>query len=75
MGAVNSNRVAVQKRLAQNVKRLRQARGWSQEDLAAEAKLHRNQIGYIEQGERNVGIEAVDKLAVAFGVALGELLD
>ena len=72
---MSPNLVAVRERLAQNVKRLRQERGWSQEDLAAEAKLHRNQIGYIEQAERNIGIEAVEKLATAFGVPLGELLD
>lgn len=65
---------AIRERLARNVKRLRQEKGWSQEDLAAHAKLHRNQIGFIERNERNVGIDMLEKLAEALGVQSHELL-
>ncbi|MFC4456174.1 helix-turn-helix transcriptional regulator [Deinococcus sonorensis] len=60
-------------RLGQKVRQLREARGWSQEDLAARAFLHRNQIGYIEQGQRNISIETIARLAAAFDVPPGEL--
>jgi len=62
-------------RLADNLRRLRDEREWSQEDLAAKAKLHRNQIGAMERGENSVGIDLIDKLAVALEVNVGELLD
>lgn len=57
------------------MRRLRSNRGWSQEDLAAFAQLHRNQIGVMEQGQRSVGIDIIEKLALAFQVTVGELLD
>ncbi|MEC6998209.1 MAG: helix-turn-helix transcriptional regulator, partial [Pseudomonadota bacterium] len=34
-----------------------QKKGWSQEDFAFECRLHRNYIGPIERGERNISIE------------------
>jgi transcriptional regulator with XRE-family HTH domain len=65
----------VRLRLAENMRRLRQKRDWSQEDLAAKARLHRNQIGAMERGENSVGIDIIDKLARTFEVLIGELLD
>lgn len=66
---------SIRQRLADNMRRLRSDRGWSQEDLAAFAQLHRNQIGVMEQGQRSVGIDIIEKLALAFQVSVGELLD
>ena len=57
------------------MRRLRSERDWSQEDLAAKAKLHRNQIGAMERGENGVGIDIIDKLALTFEANVGELLD
>jgi transcriptional regulator with XRE-family HTH domain len=37
------------------------------------AGLHRTYISSIERGERNVGIDNVERLAGAFGVSIGEL--
>lgn len=53
---------------------LRQAKGWSQEELAAQAQLHRNYIGSIERRERNVGIDNMEKIATALGVPLSEMI-
>ncbi|MCO8030795.1 helix-turn-helix transcriptional regulator [Brevundimonas diminuta] len=45
------------------------ARNLSQEELAHRAGLHRNYIGGIERGERNVGVKAVFALARGLGCA------
>ena len=47
-------------------------RGFSQEALAERADLHRNYVGSIERGERDVGISALNRLVTALGLSLAE---
>jgi transcriptional regulator with XRE-family HTH domain len=56
------------------VRELREAKGWSQEELGFQAGLHRNYVGGIERGERNVAIVNIGKLAKALGVRPRDLL-
>jgi transcriptional regulator with XRE-family HTH domain len=65
----------VRHRLAANMKRLRKERGWSQEVLADEAGLDRTYISGIERLVRNPTITVVERVAVALGCHLGQLLD
>lgn len=60
--------------LARNLRKLRAERSLSQEALADLAGLHRNYLGGIERGERNVGIDNLEKIARALGISLAELL-
>ncbi|HEV7340195.1 MAG TPA: helix-turn-helix transcriptional regulator [Sphingopyxis sp.] len=62
-------------RLAHNVRQLRQEKGWSQEDYADRADIHRTYVSDIERGRRNPTITIVEKLAVPFGVSASRLLD
>ena len=58
-----------------NVRRLRESLGMTQENLAESAGLDRSYIGGIERGERNPALAAILQLASAFGTAPGLLFD
>jgi len=67
--------VDIRTRLGQNVRQLREAKGWSHEDYADRAGIHRTYVSDIERGRRNPTITVVEKLAGPFGVPPGSLLD
>ncbi len=57
-----------------HVRKLRDLRGWSQEQLAAVSNIDVNQISRIENGKHAVTLHTIRALAVALGVYPGELL-
>ncbi|QBM74384.1 XRE family transcriptional regulator [Sphingomonas sp. AAP5] len=65
----------VRHRLAENMKRLRKERGWSQEALADEAGLDRTYVSGIERVVRNPTVTVVERVAVALSCGMGDLLD
>jgi len=67
--------VDIRARLGRNVRKLREARGWSQEDYADRAGIHRTYVSDIERGRRNPTIIVVEKLAAPLEVTAGQLLD
>lgn len=60
--------------LAMNIIRLRRERGWTQEDLALEAGLHRTFVAHVERQMRNISIDNIERLAMAFQVPVHVLL-
>jgi len=56
------------------VRSLREKRGWSQEELGFESGLHRNYVGGVERGERNIAVVNLERLAQALGVRPRDLL-
>lgn len=61
------------KKLGAKVRSLRMAKGLSQEKFAELCGLHRNYIGGIERGERNVAFLNLLKIATTLEMSLSEL--
>ncbi|MBX3121596.1 MAG: helix-turn-helix transcriptional regulator [Nitrospira sp.] len=59
--------------LAWNVRKLRVAKGVSQEALALEAGVERAYLSKVEKGDENPSLKMVDKLAKALGVQTATL--
>jgi transcriptional regulator with XRE-family HTH domain len=64
----------LQRIIADNVRRLRKAKGLSQEELADVSGYHRTYVGGIERGEENITIAVLEALGGALGVDAHELL-
>ncbi len=63
----------VRARLWENMRRFRADKGRSQEELADRAGLHRTYVSGVERMTRNPTVTVPEKIAVAFGVTIGEL--
>lgn len=53
----------------------RVTRGWTQEQLAQQCRLHRTFIGSVERGERNLSILNLRLIAKVLRVPLASLLE
>ena len=60
--------------VGRNIRRLRQERALSQEDLADEIGVHRTYMGGVERGERNLTLRSLERLAERLGVSPLSLL-
>jgi transcriptional regulator with XRE-family HTH domain len=65
----------IRRRVGANVKAAREAKGWSQEELADRARMHRTYISGIERGIRNPTITVLERVGKALEIAPGNLLN
>jgi transcriptional regulator with XRE-family HTH domain len=56
------------------LRKVRTAKGISQEKLAELAGLHRTYVSSVERGSRNISLVNIDKLATALGVPMTRLV-
>jgi len=56
------------------IRKLREAKGLSQERLADLAGIHRTYIGDVERGKRNIALINMTRLAGALGISLSRLI-
>lgn len=55
------------------IRRRRKRLGYSQEDLAGAANLHRNYVGAIERGSQNVSVKSLISICGVLGLPLSML--
>lgn len=61
------------KKFGQRVRQLRYQEGYSQEELADRAGVHRTYIGMIERAEKNITLLKIEKVAKALNIRLTDL--
>lgn len=69
------SRMDIRRRLGLNLRRIREERELSQEELAFECGLHRTYVSGIERGVRNPTITVLERLAENLGVSPGSLIE
>lgn len=62
-------------KIGKRIKYLRDVANISQKDLSYAADLDRSYIASVENGQRNVSIVNIEKIATALGVTLKEFFD
>ena len=65
----------INKQVGARIRKYRLVKGFSQEELAFEADLHRAYIGQIERGEKNIGVQNLQKIATALKVKISKLIE
>jgi len=63
----------IQKRLGSRIRKLRLARGWTQDEFADLSGLHRAQVGAFENGRMNITLASLHLIAETFGVRIIDL--
>ena len=61
-------------RFGSKLREVRLQKDVSQEKLADLAGLHRTYISSVELGKRNISLLNIERLALALGVSMGELM-
>ena len=65
----------IRRRVGRNIKKEREARGWSQEELADRAGLHRTYVSGVERGVRNPTVTVLERMAKALSLKIGQITD
>jgi transcriptional regulator with XRE-family HTH domain len=65
--------IKIEKKFGRLVRDLRGRAGYSQEELADIAGIHRTYLGGIERGERNPSLKNIERIANALKVSIDEL--
>lgn len=60
--------------VAQNIKRIRESKGMTQEQLAQALGMTHSAISLIESDKRGLNVKKADKIAAALGVTLNDLM-
>lgn len=73
-GSILGMKHAINIKVGNNIRNIRQSKSLSQEQLADKACVHRTYIGMIERAEKNITLVSLEKIAKALSVKIEVLL-
>lgn len=62
-------------KVCEKIKRLRQEKGWSQEEIANKLNISVNAYGSIERGETDVNLSRLEAVSEVLGIDMADLFD
>ena len=65
----------IKSKIGNRIKELRDVKQMAQKDLAYASDLDRSYIASVENGQRNISIVNIEKIAVALGVTVKEFFN
>lgn len=69
-----TQKCGAQQLFAANMRRIRLEKKLTQEKVAEAADLHPNYVSSVERGERNISICNIERIALALGVGMTDLV-
>jgi transcriptional regulator with XRE-family HTH domain len=63
------------KHIGKIIKQIREEKGLTQQQLAELINMHRSNYSKVESGERDLSIEAINKIAKYFGMTIDQLVN
>lgn len=60
--------------VGKNIKKIREQKGLMQKEVACVADMQASNYSKIESGQRDISVEALDKIAVFFGMTVDEII-
>lgn len=70
---ISANNVLI--KFGKSVRKFREEKSWTQEELADNANLHRTYIGMIERAEKNITLINIKKISDALNVPINKLME
>jgi transcriptional regulator with XRE-family HTH domain len=61
--------------IGKTIKKIREEKGLTQQQIAELVHMHRSNYSKVENGERELSVEAVNKVARYFGMTMDELVN
>lgn len=62
-------------KVCEKIKRLRQERGWSQEEIANKLSMSTNAYGCIERGDTDVSLSRLEEISAVFEIDIVDFFD
>lgn len=59
----------------QNIKRIREEKGMTQQQVAELINMHRSNYSKIESGQREISVDALNKVARYFGMTIDQIVN
>ncbi|GAB4459509.1 MAG: hypothetical protein Fur0028_13140 [Bacteroidales bacterium] len=61
--------------IGQNIKKIREEKGMTQQQIAELIHMHRSNYSKIESGQREISVDALNKIAKYFGMSIDQIVN